>query len=98
MLSTMQRSGAHLARVARQSGQIGGVVLLEDLLEELVGAGYRRGPPHRGGAPAVPGGPRPGEGGAPVGLSGPGAQLRGGNSSVRNSCCARSSATLKLSV
>jgi CBS domain containing-hemolysin-like protein len=36
ILATMQRSGAHLARV-REGGEIVGVVALEDVLEELVG-------------------------------------------------------------
>ncbi len=37
VLSTMQRSGAHLARVTDRDGTILGVVALEDVLEELVG-------------------------------------------------------------
>lgn len=37
VLATMQRSGAHLARVADAGGQAVGVVALEDVLEELVG-------------------------------------------------------------
>ncbi|KLL11229.1 MULTISPECIES: hemolysin family protein [Protofrankia] len=37
VLATMQRSGAHLARVTDQEGRILGVVALEDVLEELVG-------------------------------------------------------------
>lgn len=36
VLATMQRSGAHLARVA-DDGEITGIVFLEDILEELVG-------------------------------------------------------------
>jgi CBS domain containing-hemolysin-like protein len=36
-LATMQRSGAHLARVADADGRVLGVVTLEDVLEELVG-------------------------------------------------------------
>ena len=36
-LAAMQRSGAHLARVAGPSGEVLGVVFLEDILEELVG-------------------------------------------------------------
>lgn len=37
ILTTMQRSGAHLARVGDESGATVGVVALEDVLEELVG-------------------------------------------------------------
>jgi CBS domain containing-hemolysin-like protein len=37
VLLTMQRTGAHLARVVSSSGQTTGVVFLEDVLEELVG-------------------------------------------------------------
>ena len=37
MLSTMQETGAHLARVMSAAGQVTGVVFLEDVLEELVG-------------------------------------------------------------
>ncbi len=37
VLSAMQRSGAHLARVVDAAGQVSGVVFLEDVLEELVG-------------------------------------------------------------
>lgn len=37
VLLTMQRSGAHLARVLDGSDQVLGVVFLEDVLEELVG-------------------------------------------------------------
>ena len=37
MLATMQRTGAHLARVVDDEGDGGGVVFLEDVLEELVG-------------------------------------------------------------
>ncbi len=37
VLATMQRSGAHLARVTDREGRILGVVALEDVLEELVG-------------------------------------------------------------
>jgi CBS domain containing-hemolysin-like protein len=36
-LAAMQRSGAHLARVADGEGRVLGVVALEDVLEELVG-------------------------------------------------------------
>lgn len=36
-LQSMQRSGAHLARVAGEDGRTLGVVFLEDILEELVG-------------------------------------------------------------
>ena len=36
-LAAMQRTGAHLARVADSSGDVRGVVFLEDILEELVG-------------------------------------------------------------
>ena len=36
VLATMQRSGAHLARVV-EGDQVTGVVFLEDVLEELVG-------------------------------------------------------------
>lgn len=36
-LATMQRSGAHLARVVGSDGTLSGVVALEDVLEELVG-------------------------------------------------------------
>ena len=36
-LATMQRSRAHLARVADSGGEVLGVVALEDVLEELVG-------------------------------------------------------------
>ncbi len=36
-LAAMQRTGAHLARVTGPSGQVLGVVFLEDILEELVG-------------------------------------------------------------
>jgi CBS domain containing-hemolysin-like protein len=36
-LTTMQRAGAHLARVDTHGGQLLGVVALEDVLEELVG-------------------------------------------------------------
>lgn len=37
VLATMQRTGAHLARVVGESGDVVGVVFLEDVLEELVG-------------------------------------------------------------
>ena len=37
VLATMQRTGAHLARVVSADGAVGGVVFLEDVLEELVG-------------------------------------------------------------
>lgn len=37
VLATMQRTGAHLARVVDPGGTMGGVVFLEDVLEELVG-------------------------------------------------------------
>ncbi|WP_226344424.1 hemolysin family protein [Agilicoccus flavus] len=37
VLATMQRSGAHLARVVERTGKVIGVVFLEDVLEELVG-------------------------------------------------------------
>lgn len=37
ILATMQRSGAHLARVETADGRLVGVVALEDVLEELVG-------------------------------------------------------------
>jgi CBS domain containing-hemolysin-like protein len=37
VLATMQRTGAHLARVVDPQGGVSGVVFLEDLLEELVG-------------------------------------------------------------
>ena len=37
VLVTMQHSGAHLARVVDDAGNTGGVVFLEDVLEELVG-------------------------------------------------------------
>jgi CBS domain containing-hemolysin-like protein len=37
VLATMQRTGAHLARVVDPAGVVIGVVFLEDLLEELVG-------------------------------------------------------------
>lgn len=36
-LRTMQAKGSHMARVADESGTIAGVVMLEDVLEELVG-------------------------------------------------------------
>ncbi|RPF22591.1 hemolysin family protein [Myceligenerans xiligouense] len=36
-LRVMQRSGAHLARVVGEGGELQGVVFLEDILEELVG-------------------------------------------------------------
>jgi len=53
VLASMQRSGAHLARVAdTKDGRVIGVVALEDVLEELVGEirdEDRRGGPHRGG-------------------------------------------------
>jgi CBS domain containing-hemolysin-like protein len=37
VLATMQRTGAHLARVVDSQGAVSGVVFLEDVLEELVG-------------------------------------------------------------
>ena len=37
VLATMQRTGAHLARVVDPGGAVTGVVFLEDVLEELVG-------------------------------------------------------------
>ncbi|TWE09479.1 hemolysin family protein [Rudaeicoccus suwonensis] len=37
VLLTMQRTGAHLARVVDPDGEVRGVVFLEDVLEELVG-------------------------------------------------------------
>lgn len=37
VLATMQRTGAHLARVVDPDGVVTGVVFLEDVLEELVG-------------------------------------------------------------
>ena len=37
VLATMQRTGAHLARVVDPAGVVTGVVFLEDVLEELVG-------------------------------------------------------------
>jgi CBS domain containing-hemolysin-like protein len=37
VLATMQLTGAHLARVIDQAGEVTGVVFLEDVLEELVG-------------------------------------------------------------
>ena len=37
VLATMQRTGAHLARVVADGGEPSGVVFLEDVLEELVG-------------------------------------------------------------
>ena len=37
VLGTMQRTGAHLARVVGRDGAVTGVVFLEDVLEELVG-------------------------------------------------------------
>ena len=37
VLATMQRTGAHLARVVDPGGGVRGVVFLEDVLEELVG-------------------------------------------------------------
>jgi CBS domain containing-hemolysin-like protein len=37
VLETMQGSGAHLARVIGEDGQVRGVVALEDVLEELIG-------------------------------------------------------------
>jgi CBS domain containing-hemolysin-like protein len=36
-LRTMQSRGSHMARVADKNGQIAGVIMLEDVLEELVG-------------------------------------------------------------
>ena len=37
VLATMQRTGAHVARVIGDEGGVLGVVFLEDLIEELVG-------------------------------------------------------------
>ncbi|MBB2985406.1 hemolysin family protein [Terracoccus luteus] len=37
VLATMQATGAHLARVIDEAGEVSGVVFLEDVLEELVG-------------------------------------------------------------
>ena len=37
VLAAMQRTGAHLGRVTDESGQMVGVVFLEDVVEELVG-------------------------------------------------------------
>lgn len=36
-LAAMQRSGAHIAQVTNSRGQVTGIVMLEDVLEELVG-------------------------------------------------------------
>jgi len=36
-LRTMQARGSHMARVADENGEISGVIMLEDVLEELVG-------------------------------------------------------------
>lgn len=36
-LRTMQSRGSHMARVADENGQVAGVIMLEDVLEELVG-------------------------------------------------------------
>jgi CBS domain containing-hemolysin-like protein len=36
-LRTMQSRGSHMARVANQTGEVIGVIMLEDVLEELVG-------------------------------------------------------------
>lgn len=36
-LRTMQSRGSHMARVADEAGQVTGVIMLEDVLEELVG-------------------------------------------------------------
>ncbi len=36
-LRTMQSRGSHMARVADESGDVLGVIMLEDVLEELVG-------------------------------------------------------------
>lgn len=36
-LRTMQSRGSHMARVADENGQVTGVIMLEDVLEELVG-------------------------------------------------------------
>ncbi|MCW2799965.1 MAG: hypothetical protein JWQ70_1437, partial [Aeromicrobium sp.] len=36
-LRTMQSRGSHMARVANQTGEVLGVIMLEDVLEELVG-------------------------------------------------------------
>ncbi len=38
VLATMQRGGTHLVRVVAEDGEVTGVVFLEDVLEELVGA------------------------------------------------------------
>ena len=37
VLATMQRTGAHLARIVEQDGKVTGVVFLEDVIEVLVG-------------------------------------------------------------
>ena len=37
VLATMQRTGTHVARVVGDSGEVTGVVFLEDVIEELVG-------------------------------------------------------------
>ncbi|MDB5166588.1 MAG: hypothetical protein JWM37_660 [Candidatus Saccharibacteria bacterium] len=37
-LATMQKSGAHIAQVTARDGKLVGIVMLEDVLEELVGA------------------------------------------------------------
>jgi len=37
VLATMQRTGAHLARIVGADGAVSGVVFLEDVLEEIVG-------------------------------------------------------------
>lgn len=51
VLAAMQLSGAHLARVVGEDGQVSGVVFLEDVIEELVGevtdATQRSEHPHR---------------------------------------------------
>ncbi len=36
-LRTMQSRGSHMARVADETGSVLGVIMLEDVLEELVG-------------------------------------------------------------
>ena len=37
VLSTMQRTGSHMARVIDANGQTMGVLFLEDVIEQLVG-------------------------------------------------------------
>ncbi|HEY6811677.1 MAG TPA: hypothetical protein VI074_03205 [Propionibacteriaceae bacterium] len=36
-LATLRRSGSHLARLIDENGQTGGLIALEDILEQLVG-------------------------------------------------------------